>query len=633
MNKTVFSVGTSSTTSKIKGAGVFKKLAFCFVAASTFCGALISNHANAQVTLGQQWEFNDASSLGLAAVANSGALPSQWVAASGSTIPASLATNASDSLRIGYNGTSSANAFAPINMPVANVGGVVAATIVFKDWDIKNGAESGFTRPIYNFSLRSAASTSSSIVAQVIFTATTAGVVMTVRDTSANIYPIATLPSKLTAPLSVTLSVDKSATIKTYTLSYTIQGGEQFSQTGNLDAGGNARIISHVSLGISGNFPGTGNPTLNVAPLIDRIAITTGPAPIVTTGPPENGRPGMPSNLLTYFDGNRVQANKPAIGGPGLMLMGGGAEVDAAFLSRAYPIINGGDIVVLRVSGGNGYQAYFNQILVDKLQGELKTTLKPNSVETLFVDTRDKANSDYVENAVAHANMIWMSGGDQSAYIDNWRDTKLAAAVKAAFSRGAVVGGTSAGMVVSGEWMYDPGLITAATSLTAVANPYNGAMSLSASKLFDLPLGFNLLNEPHFQNRDRMGRTLAFMARLRKDARTSLVYGVALDEGTSLFIDKNNLGTFDAQHGRLDKSSPGCTIDPFCIKPDGNGYILREDRRKTTLTQVTPGLPLIYRNALRIKLAPAQSFDFARGVSAQPAAFISVEGALPVNPY
>lgn len=633
MNKNVFSADVFASTTSTTGAIMLKKFAIGIIAASTFCGVLLSGTAYAQVTQGQQWEFNDASSLGLAAVANGGVLPSQWVASAGNTIPASLATNASDSLRIGYNGTSSVNAYAPINTPVANVGGVVAATIVFKDWDIKNGAESGSTRPIYNFSLRSAASTSSSIVAQVIFTATPAGVVMTVRDTSSNIYPIATLPSKLPAPLSVTLSVDKSGTIKTYTLSYAIQGGEEFSQTGNLDAGGNARVISYVNLGISGNFPGTGNPSLNVAPLIDRIAITTGPAPIVTTGPPADGRPGMPSNLLTYFDGNRVQANKPTVGGPGLMLMGGGTEVDAAFLSRAYPIINGGDIVVLRVSGGSGYQAYFNQKLVDQLAGDLKTTLKPNSVETLFVDSRDKANSEYVENAVAHANMIWMAGGDQSAYIDSWRDTKLAAAVKAAFNRGAVVGGTSAGMVVSGEWMYDPGVITAATSLTAVANPYNAAMILSASKLFDLSLGFNLLNEPHFQNRDRMGRILAFMARLRKDARTSLVYGVALDEGTSLFIDKNKLGTFDAQHGRLDKSSPGCTIDPFCIKPDGNGYILREDRRKTMMTQVTPGLPLIYRNALRIKLAPMQSFDFARGLTAQPASFISVEGALPVNPY
>ena len=632
MNITVFDGGGLADVSTNTNSRSGNK----WVAWSALCCSLLGAvvQAQAQVVIGQQWEFNEATSLSLPAVSNGGTLPSQWIPAAGSSIPASLATNAAGSLRVGYNGTASANAYAPINTPVNNIGGVVSSTIIFNDWDIKNGADSGSTRPVYNLSLRSAASTSSSIVAQVIFTATSAGVVMTVRDTSANIYPVTTLPSKLPAPLTVTLSVDKSATIKTYTLSYAFEGGEQFTQSGNLDAGGNSRVISHVSLGISGNFPGSGNAVPNVAPLIDRIAISTGPAPVVTIGPAADGRPGMPSNLLTYFDGNRVQANKPPAGGPGVMLMGGGAEVNAAFLTRAYPITNGGDIVVLRVSGGNGYQAYFNQILVDMLPEELKATLRPNSVETLFVDSRDKANSAYVENAVARANMIWMAGGDQSAYISSWRDTKLAAAVKAAYNRGAVIGGTSAGMVVSGEWMYDPGAILAAESVTAVANPYHPSMIISDAKLFNLPLGFNLINEPHFQNRDRMGRTLAFMARLRKDARTSLIYGVALDEGTALFIDKNNLGTFDAQHNRIDKtSSDFCKIAPYCIKPDGNGYVLREDRRKTALVQVSPGLPLIYRNVLRTKLAPGQTFDFARGLSSQPATIVNVEGAIPVNPY
>ena len=587
--------------------------------AAALCLALLlgSAGAQAQTSLAQSWAFNDPANTALNASANSVSAVnggSQWTAGIAQTL-----TDGAGNLRFGYNGSSTANSYAPINTPTANVGGVYAASIVIKAWDIKNGADSGSTRPIFNFSFRSAASTSSSIVAQAIFTATPAGVVLTVRDTSANIYPIATLPSKLPGPLSLTLKVDKSPAIKTYTLTYAIDvpGGEAFSQTGPLDAGGNARVITHLSLGLSGNFP---NGTANLAPLVDRIEVATGPAPEVTTGPPADGRPGMPSNLLTYFDGQRVQSDKPPVGGPALLLMGGGAEVNTAFTQRAYPIINGGDIVVLRISGSNGYQPYFFTNLVAELPADLQAGLKPNSVETLIVDARDKANSAYVANAVAKANMIWIAGGDQSPYIENWRDTALASAVKAAYLRGAVIGGTSAGMVVATEWMYDPGLQLAVTSAEAVADPYRPSMILSPSKLFDLPLGFNILAEPHFQNRDRMGRTLAFMARLRKDARTSLIYGVALDERSSLFIDRNNIGSFQRA--------------PFLEgKALGDGYILREDRRKTSLTQVSAGLPLIYRNALKIKLSPGQSFDFARGTSTQTATPISVEGAVPVNPY
>ena len=583
-------------------------------AAGCFALVLGSAGTQAQTSLAQSWGFNDAAGTALNASANTLAGGSQWTAGIAQTL-----TDGSGNLRFGYNASSTANSYAPINTPTANVGGVYVASMTVKAWDIKNGADSGSTRPIFNFSFRSAASTSSSIVAQAIFTATPAGVVLTVRDTSANIYPIATLPSKLPGPLSLTFKVDKSPAIKTYTLSYAIDvpGGEAFSQTGNLDAGGNARVISHLSLGLSGNFPNGGS---NLAPLIDRIEVVTGPAPQVTTGPPAYGRPGMPSNLLSYFDGNRVQSSQPPVGGPALLLMGGGAEVNTAFTQRAYPIINGGDIVVLRISGSNGYQPYFFTNLVAELPANVQPGLKPNSVETLIVDARDKANSAYVANAVAQANMIWIAGGDQSAYIDNWRDTELARAVKAAYLRGAVIGGTSAGMVVATEWMYDPGLLAAVTSAEAVTDPYRASMILSPTKLFDLPLGFNILAEPHFQNRDRMGRSLAFMARLRKDARSSLVYGVALDERTALFIDKNNLGTFQRA--------------PFLEgKALGDGYILREDRRKTSLTQVVAGQPLIYRHALRVKLSPGQSFDFARATSSQAAAPISVEGVVPVNSY
>jgi cyanophycinase-like exopeptidase len=576
------------------------------------CLAAAVAPALAQSTIGQRWEFNDAAILALPAVAGEGALPSQWIAGG---IPASTSTDAAGSLRIGYNGTSTANSYAPVNTPPANAGGVYTVSAVFRAWDIRNGADSGSTRPVINLSLRSAATASNSIVAQAILTATPAGVVLTVRDTSSAIYPVATLPAALAGPVSIALSVDKSPSIKTYTVRYTI-GGETFTQSGALDPGGNARVISHVSLGISGNFPGAGN----VLPLIDRIQVETSPPPMVTIGAPADGRPGMRSDLLTFFDGNRVQSARAPQGGPALLLMGGGAEVNSTFASRAYPVVNGGDIVVLRTSGSNGYQNYFYNIIPAQLPEALRAALQPNSVETLFVDSRDKANSDYVEHAVRRANMIWMAGGDQSSYINNWRDTRLAAAVKQAYLRGAVVGGTSAGMVVAGEWMYDPGAFTAVTSAEAVANPYRPSMILSASKLFDLPLGFNLLGEPHFQDRDRMGRSLAFMARLRKDARTSLVYGVALDERTALFIDSLNIGTFERA--------------PLVVgKAPGDGYILREDRRKTALVQVAPGLPLIYRNVLRTKLAPGQSFDFARGLTGAPTTPISVEGVVPANSY
>lgn len=554
----------------------------------------------------QAWNFDDAAGTALSGVANSVALGSAWTA----NINASTTTG-TGALRIGYNASTVANSFAPLNI---EEGGVFYARIRFAAWDLRNGAASGSTRPIFNLGLRSAASTSSSLVADIQFTTTASQVTMLVRDAQSDFTANAvSLPTALPAPLTVVLKIDKTSNPARYTASWALEDGQGSggSVSGNLGSTSSARQVTHVSLAVSGNFPGTAN----VAPLVDAIDVSYDEQPVVLL-PPANGRPGKPSNLVNWLSGNPVQASIAPVGGPALLLMGGGAEVDRAFTARAFPIIAGGDIVVLRASGGSGYQNYLYSELPATLPPKLRETLQPNSVETLLVDTRAKANSDYVAQAVERANMVWMAGGDQSQYITLWRNTALSAALQRAYARGAVVGGTSAGMVVSGEWMYDPGNLSAVTSAQAVANPYASSLVLSTD-LFALPLGFDLVPEPHFTQRDRMGRLLTFMARLRQDARTSLVYGIGLDEGTALFIDRHRVGSFQRQ-----------------VAGAGNGYVLREDRRGTQRVQVAPGLPLIYRHVQRHKLsAEGETFDFARGLSSAPATSISVEGSLPLNPY
>ncbi len=75
------------------------------------------------------------------------------------------------------------------------------------------------------------------------------------------------------------------------------------------------------------------------------------------------GAPTPPNGLVRYLSGaDADRAAAPA--GPGLLLMGGGTDVDEAFtwwLART----GGGDVVVLRASGADGYNPY----LYDDLGG------------------------------------------------------------------------------------------------------------------------------------------------------------------------------------------------------------------------------------------------------------------------
>jgi cyanophycinase len=316
-----------------------------------------------------------------------------------------------------------------------------------------------------------------------------------------------------------------------------------------------------------------------------------------------------PSGLTTYMTGNSANSSRQPVNGPAVLLMGGGSEVNSAFINRAYPVANGGDFVVLRTDNSNGYNSYFYNLVTG--------TLRPDSVETLVVNSRTLANSNYVKWAVENAELIWIAGGNQSAYMDYWLDTALETALRTAYNRGAVIGGTSAGNHVLGDWVYDPRSNPAVTSTEAIANPYRASMILS-DFLVDLPLMYNTVTDTHFYQRDRMGRSMAFMARLRQDGRASSVRAICVDERAAIFIDRNRRGWVDVS---------------------GTNYVyVLSETANTQRTQVAANKPLIYRNIQRTRLAQGQYFDFSNGTTTGSNLTISVDGTkstpfTPSNPY
>jgi cyanophycinase len=311
-----------------------------------------------------------------------------------------------------------------------------------------------------------------------------------------------------------------------------------------------------------------------------------------------------PVKPRVWITGNAADSGRAPVGGPALLLMGGSTEVDAGFSQRAYPIANGGDIVILRTSGRDGYNDYLYNLV--------SGPLKPDSVETMLVDTREKANSDYVDSAIRNAELIFIAGGDQATYVNAWQDTRVEDALHFAHARGAVIGGTSAGLAVMGEFVYDPDGIAGITSAEALANPYHPFMMLSTGFL-RFPIMDGIITDSHFHARDRMGRTLAFMARLRQDGRAPQITGLAIDEQTSLFIDRNGVGI-------VDNNGSGAV------------YVIAE-RADTQRTQVLPGQPLIYRNLQRIRVDAGRFFDFVTRQHNGIEATIGVDGSNAAAPF
>jgi cyanophycinase-like exopeptidase len=232
-------------------------------------------------------------------------------------------------------------------------------------------------------------------------------------------------------------------------------------------------------------------------------------------------------SYTSYFTGNTNDIiTNPA---SGVCMMGGATEDDDAmkwFLQRA----NGGDVLVLRASGSDGYNDYFYSDL----------GIVVNSVETIVCNNATVANETYIHDKIAKAEAIWFAGGDQWDYISYWRGTKIDSLINDGIqNRNIVIGGTSAGMAILGKYYYsaENGTITSAE---AISNPYRSDATIDSATFLKNEYLTNVITDTHYDSPDRKGRQVTFLARILTDYQT-VGKGIACDEYTAVCIDENGI--------------------------------------------------------------------------------------------
>ncbi len=237
----------------------------------------------------------------------------------------------------------------------------------------------------------------------------------------------------------------------------------------------------------------------------------------------------MGQDYTSYFTGDTadVTTNHEF----GICLMGGATESDEAmiwFLNKA----DGGDVLVLRASGSDGYNDYF--------YSELGVTI--NSVETLVIHNAAGAIDPYVLQQVANAEAIWFAGGDQYDYVSYFKDNELEDLLNDHINvRSAVIGGTSAGMAILGRHYFDAENGTV-TSAQALADPYDSRVSIGSNDFLDIPFLSNLITDTHYDDPDRRGRHMVFMARIAVDGQER-PFGIACEEYTAVCVDANGMAS------------------------------------------------------------------------------------------
>ena len=278
-----------------------------------------------------------------------------------------------------------------------------------------------------------------------------------------------------------------------------------------------------------------------------------------------------------YLTGNPADVIRPTSGL--LVLQGGGDDVDENYIQMGAKG-GGGDFVVLRASGDDEYQAYIHGLC------------QCDSVETLIVDSRAAAFDPYVVETVRNAEALFIAGGDQGNYVRYWKGTPLEDAINFVAAKPAPVGGTSAGMAVMGEFVYSAMTPESLTSATALANPYAADLTLERDFLV-LPRMTGIVTDQHLQERDRIGRTVALMARLLQDGWTTDARAIAADRETAVHIDP----------------ATG-VVQVFATKdhPTPYAYFMSADRLPE---RCKPGEPLTFSQVNVYRLGPGGRFDLA----------------------
>jgi cyanophycinase len=215
-----------------------------------------------------------------------------------------------------------------------------------------------------------------------------------------------------------------------------------------------------------------------------------------------------------------------------VFLVGGGAEEYNDWSDEPYDWFvqqaDSGKIINIDVSSASSwYPAYFKWLGADSTSHEMQ------------IATRIVANDSVTYGELVSAHGIFIEGGDQWLYISTWKGTLVEDAIHYVFNQGGVIGGSSAGLAVLGEIVFDAKFGSAYPDVVA-CDPYNNRVSFTDDFLHILP---NVLTDSHFHPRARLGRLIPMLARRIQDFNNHNIIGLGVDDNTAFCVNSALCGT------------------------------------------------------------------------------------------
>lgn len=264
----------------------------------------------------------------------------------------------------------------------------------------------------------------------------------------------------------------------------------------------------------------------------------------------------------SYIVGDEADVKTSPMGG--VCLMGGADEDDEAmrwFLQRA----NGGDVLVLRASGADGYNKYMFETL----------GIEVNSVQSIVFHDKRATYDPYIQQQVANAEAIWFAGGNQWNYVRFWRNTPIDSIINANIKhKKIVIGGLSAGMAIMGS-IYFSAELSSIQSPEALQDPLSDTISVDNQPFLNISFLQNVITDTHYAQRNRQGRHVAFLAKAHQKFGVA-AKGIACDEGVAVCIDINGKAYVYGAYPEQDHSAYFIQVN--CELKDGNPEVYMDGK-------------------------------------------------------
>ncbi|HEX6967001.1 MAG TPA: Type 1 glutamine amidotransferase-like domain-containing protein [Gemmatimonadaceae bacterium] len=145
-----------------------------------------------------------------------------------------------------------------------------------------------------------------------------------------------------------------------------------------------------------------------------------------------------------------VTQNTPHVGpAHGTVIVVGGGAMGPEIYSRFIQAAGGPDALIIDVPNAGGGSAYGD----DAAGARNLRRAGARNVRVLFTTDRAVANADSFVAIVKRAGGVWFEGGRQYRLVDAYAGTKTEQAFHDVLARGGVVGGSSAGATILGDFL------------------------------------------------------------------------------------------------------------------------------------------------------------------------------------